>query len=181
MSIIPPVGLVASFSYLKKYISSDMGVSAGEVDAPMGNLPQRDLSAAAVRHPRGNAVNITWFDLVLAVIFNTSLPLKRQAALKLYSKLNFRYDCTIEPKCQILSRIDSRYKNSWKNSTSVKQPTWRFKVTDIVSMKFLLLLLQKLSMIFLRCLWASEYCKRRLNLDISDEMRRFCDFGSKFG
>ena len=37
-----------------------MGVSAGEVDAPMGNLPQRDLFAAAVRRPDVNAVNVTW-------------------------------------------------------------------------------------------------------------------------
>ena len=42
---------------LKKYVSSDMGVSAGEVDAPMGNLPE-DLVAAAVRHTKGNAVNV---------------------------------------------------------------------------------------------------------------------------
>ena len=59
MSIILPKDLIASFSYLKKCISADMGVSAGEVKAPMVNLFQRDLSAATVRRPRGNAVNVT--------------------------------------------------------------------------------------------------------------------------
>jgi len=34
-------------------------VAAGEVKAPMGKLSQMDLFAAAVRCPRGNAVNVT--------------------------------------------------------------------------------------------------------------------------
>ena len=59
MSIILPGDFIASFSYLKKYMSSGMGVSAGEVKVPKGNLSQRDLSAAAVRRPEVNAVNLS--------------------------------------------------------------------------------------------------------------------------
>jgi len=52
-------GFDSKFSYLKKYMLSDMGVLAGQVKTPMGNFSQRGLFAADERCHKGNAVNVT--------------------------------------------------------------------------------------------------------------------------
>ncbi|OHB61559.1 MAG: hypothetical protein A2168_08670 [Planctomycetes bacterium RBG_13_50_24] len=68
MNIIPPEDLITSFFYFRKYVSNNMGVSAGQVKAPMGSLSQSYLFAAAVRRPKGNAVNVTCPELVCPTV-----------------------------------------------------------------------------------------------------------------